>query len=75
MNVRCDVCGNHYANGFEIRRDGEAQQFDCFECAIHALAPHCDHCGCQILGHGLEADDHMYCCAHCQREATAGIRR
>jgi hypothetical protein len=39
--------------------------FDCFECAIHALAPVCDHCGCRVIGHGMQADGKMFCCAHC----------
>jgi hypothetical protein len=43
--------------------------FDCFECAIHRLAPACSHCGCRIIGHGIEAGPTMYCCAHCAREA------
>lgn len=25
----------------------------------------CDHCGCKIIGHGVEASGTMYCCAHC----------
>jgi hypothetical protein len=31
--------------------------FDCFECAIAALAPECEKCGVKIIGHGLEADE------------------
>ncbi len=44
---------------------GETHVFDSFECAIHALAPTCAHCGCRIIGHGVEATDALYCCAHC----------
>jgi hypothetical protein len=62
---RCEVCGNVYDKSFEIHRDGEVHVFDSFECAIHALAPTCAHCGCRILGHGMEADGVFYCCAHC----------
>lgn len=31
----------------------------------------CDTCGndCRILGHGIEANQGIYCCAHCAREA------
>ena len=43
--------------------------FDSFECAIHALAPTCSHCGCKIVGHGAEHNDRFYCCAHCARES------
>ena len=48
--------------------NGEAHIFDSFECAIHALAPKCAHCGCQIIGHGMEADGVFFCCAHCAGE-------
>lgn len=63
----CEVCGNEYDKSFEITMDGKAHVFDSFECAIHALAPSCVHCGCTILGHGVEAAGAMYCCAHCAR--------
>jgi hypothetical protein len=43
--------------------------FDSFECAIHKLAPVCDHCGCKIIGHGVEAKGTFYCCANCARQA------
>jgi hypothetical protein len=71
MNVECEVCGNHYDQGFEITFQGETHQFDSFECAIHALAPGCNHCGCRILGHGVEREDRFYCCEHCARRATS----
>jgi hypothetical protein len=29
------------------------------------LAPTCAHCGCKIIGHGIESDNIFYCCAHC----------
>jgi Rieske Fe-S protein len=65
----CDVCGNDYSDAFTIERAGERKTFDSFECAIHAMAPACDHCGCRIIGHGHQADGRMFCCAHCAREA------
>jgi hypothetical protein len=61
----CDVCGNDYDKTFEVSRGGETQTFDSFECAIHALAPVCSHCGCKIIGHGVEANGTIFCCAHC----------
>jgi hypothetical protein len=64
-NMRCEVCGNVYDKSFEVRMGGESHIFDSFECAIHALAPTCSHCGCRIIGHGMEADGVFYCCAHC----------
>jgi len=44
-----------------------AYTFDCFECAIHMLAPACGHCGCRVLGHGVEENGAIYCCANCAR--------
>jgi hypothetical protein len=69
----CEVCGNDYDKAFRIQlsEESESRIFDCFECAIHALAPACAHCGCAILGHGVESDGTMYCCAHCA--AASGV--
>lgn len=64
----CEVCGNDYDKAMEITVAGATHTYDSFECAIHALAPRCEHCGCAVIGHGLEAGDAMYCCAHCARE-------
>lgn len=61
----CDVCGNTYDKAFEIRRGDEQYTFDSFECAIHLMAPSCAHCGCRVIGHGVEASASIYCCAHC----------
>ena len=61
----CEVCGNDYDKSFDVLMAGEKHRFDSFECAIHALAPTCDHCHCRIIGHGIEADGVFYCCAHC----------
>jgi hypothetical protein len=41
--------------------------FDSFECAIQLLAPTCAHCGIRVIGHGVEADGIVFCCAHCAR--------
>ena len=67
--ARCEVCGNDYDKSMEIRVGGSAHTFDSFECAIHALAPECEHCGCKIVGHGVESEGHFYCCAHCAHKA------
>jgi len=73
--ARCDVCGNDYQRAFQITLAGRTYTFDSFECAIHKLAPTCAHCDCKIIGHGIEADDDFYCCAHCARKAgvTAAV--
>jgi hypothetical protein len=66
--ARCDVCGNDYDKSFQLTTsEGQTQTFDSFECAIHGAAPECSHCGCKIIGHGLESDGTLYCCAHCAR--------
>lgn len=62
---RCEVCGNAYDKAFEVIMDGASHTFDSFECAIHALAPTCAHCGCRVIGHGVEANGRIFCCAHC----------
>lgn len=64
----CEVCGNEYSMPLEITTAGNRHVFDCFECAIHKLAPVCDHCGCRIIGHGVEAGERFFCCAHCARK-------
>jgi hypothetical protein len=67
--ARCDVCGNDYHRSFEITTSaGVRHTFDCFECAIQKLAPTCEHCGTRIIGHGMEANDTFFCCAHCARK-------
>jgi hypothetical protein len=61
----CEMCGNNYDKAFEVIMAGTSHTFDSFECAIQTLAPTCEHCGCRIIGHGVEAHGDMYCCAHC----------
>ena len=61
----CEVCGNDYDKSFVITRGGESHVFYSFECAIHALAPTCEHCGCRVIGHGVESGDRIFCCVHC----------
>jgi hypothetical protein len=68
----CDTCGNDYDKAFEVRLAGRNYTFDSFECAIQALAPSCSHCQCRIIGHGVESDGRMYCCAHCA--GAEGVR-
>ncbi len=67
--AKCEVCGNDYRLAFQVITAGKTHTFDSFECAIHKLAPICDHCGCKIIGHGIEAGDQFFCCANCAREA------
>jgi hypothetical protein len=64
-----ETCGNLYDKAITVIMDGTSHVFDCFECAIQALAPVCPHCRCRIVGHGVEDDSVIYCCAHCARES------
>jgi hypothetical protein len=71
----CELCGNEYDKTFQIvMPDGATHTFDSFECAIEVAAPRCEHCGCRIIGHGVEADGRMFCCGHCaQRAGVSGV--
>ena len=67
----CEVCGNDYDKAFTVVvGPGHHHVFDSFECAIHLLAPVCEHCDCSVVGHGIEVSGRIFCCAHCAREAT-----
>jgi hypothetical protein len=72
---QCEVCGNAYDKTIEVILEGKHHTFDCFECAIQALAPVCRHCGCRIIGHGVEVAGGFYCCANCATlEGAHGVR-
>jgi Rieske Fe-S protein len=70
----CEVCGNEYDKSFEVSAAGVTHVFDSFECAVHLMAPVCDHCGCKTIGHGTEGDGRFFCCAHCARAAGVDAR-
>ena len=72
----CATCGNDYDKAFTVTTmSGEEHIFDSFECAIAALAPTCGHCSCRVMGHGVEHDGQIYCCAHCAEHAgVEGLR-
>jgi hypothetical protein len=71
---RCEVCGNEYDKPMVITWRDHSHTFDCFECAIQAQAPICLHCGCRVLGHGVEAEGRIYCCASCAtRDGVKGL--
>ena len=69
--AQCESCGNDYDLAFEVRAQGQKHVFDSFECAIHAMAPRCEHCGVTVIGHGHQVDGTFFCCAHC---SSAGAR-
>ncbi len=73
--AQCEVCRNEYDKAFQVVLEGVTHTFDSFECAIHALAPSCAHCGCRIVGHGVEADGRVFCCASCAKASgVSGLR-
>jgi hypothetical protein len=66
----CASCGNHYDKAFTVTTyDGEEAIFDSVECAIAWIAPTCAECNIRILGHGVESDAGIFCCAHCAEMA------
>jgi hypothetical protein len=69
--AQCEVCGNEYDKPLQITFEGGQHVFDSFECAIHALAPTCAHCGCRVIGHGVQAGEQVFCCASCAKAADA----
>ena len=72
---RCEVCGNDYDKTFTVIMNGHKHTFDSFECAIHALAPMCEHCGCKVIGHGVQDGEAIFCCARCAKRAgVAGLK-
>ncbi|MEO5969739.1 MAG: hypothetical protein ABIQ95_07400 [Bdellovibrionia bacterium] len=71
----CESCGNDYERTIQIQMKGRTHVFDCFECAIHKLAPNCSHCGTRVIGHGVEMNTEIYCCAHCaEASGKSGFR-
>jgi hypothetical protein len=65
----CACCGNTYDKSFTVTlHDGTTHVFDSFECAVQVAAPICGHCSCRIIGHGVEAEGMIFCCAHCARQ-------
>ncbi len=69
----CKTCGNEYDKTFTVTMNGASYTFDSFECAIHALAPVCPRCECRILGHGVEENGTIYCCANCAAKSGATV--
>lgn len=73
--ARCEICGNDYDKAFQVVLGGTSHTFDCFECAVHGVAPRCAHCGLAIIGHGVEGKGEIFCSAHCaSRKGLVGVR-
>lgn len=68
----CSTCGNDYDQSFRVTtHSGESLVFDSIECAAQRIAPRCAHCQCQVLGHGIQHEGTVFCCAHCA--ANSGV--
>lgn len=70
--AKCDTCGNEYEKAFVVSQNDRRMTFDSFECAIEAMAPRCAHCGCRIIGHGVEQNGEVFCCEHCATHSESG---
>jgi hypothetical protein len=62
-------CGNDYDKAFTVTAAGRTYTLDSLKCATYALELACLHCGCKIIGHGVEQGGTFYCCAHCAKQA------
>lgn len=72
---KCEVCGNDYDKTIVVTQGSRSMTFDSFECAIEGMAPRCAHCGCRVIGHGVEAKDKTFCCANCAKQfGISGMR-
>lgn len=62
----CYSCRSKRQNTFRIfLKNGRSFEFDCFECAIRALAPHCQRCGLEVLDRGIEVGESIFCGVPC----------
>jgi hypothetical protein len=52
-----------------VHAQGAVHVFDSFECAMHRMAPVCEHCGCRIIGRGVQAGGRFFCSAQCASNA------
>jgi hypothetical protein len=71
---QCETCGSVSRKTFQVVVDGSSHVFDSFECAITAVAPTCERCGCRVLGHGVEDGGALYCCEGCRARRIGALR-
>ena len=67
--TKSETCGNDYERLSKSGSTAKNTSSIAFECVIRALAPTRPHCGCRIVGRGVEKNEAIYCCAHCASEA------
>jgi hypothetical protein len=67
------VCSNEYDKAFTGVMTGHKHGSDSFECALHAAPLVCAHCGCNVIGHGIECNDVIFCCVSCGKHAGVAI--
>jgi len=63
--MQCEVCRNDYHEALDALLRELIRYFDSCECALAALAPRCEHCGCRIVGPGVQLGGRTYCCDSC----------
>ena len=70
--ARCDVCGNDYDKSFQIVQGRQVAHFRQLRMR-HSwhLRRRVSHCGCRIIGHGMEAHGEFFCCAYCAKQSGA----
>jgi len=71
--AQCEVCGNHYEKTFQVTINDQSYIFDSIECFAFKLASECAHCRCRVLGHGVEVNEVIYCCAHCAKVSVGKV--
>ena len=74
---KSETCSNQNSPFFEVvvTKDGVTRTFDSFDCAIEAMAPPCENCGCLITGSNSVEVDTEFCCSACQRQAAESSNR
>lgn len=72
----CLNCGNSHDPLMTITYGRLSGEFDCFACAINALAPRCTLCGQPVTEHVTVIDQDVYCgnCAALAQEMNRHTR-
>jgi hypothetical protein len=68
--AQCEVCSNKYDKGLEVMLPGRDIRLTALS-ARSGDGPACEHCGCNVIGYGIEVSGRFFCCAHCAKAATS----
>jgi hypothetical protein len=63
--ARCGTCRNDYYTAFVIKVAVGSEH------TLNTFAPRCRHYGTAIIGHGVDANGVMVCCANCARQGAS----